>query len=159
MLGLAAAAFGYVAVAGSAAPKTAPLCQVDRITDGDTIDVRCGGGAEHTLRLKCIDAPEHDQAPWGERATRALRQGLGDQVRVVAHEQDPYGRTVATIYSPDGRDNYNLAMVRAGHAAVYDRYCENPRYPRAAEEARTQDRGIWARPGLHQRPWRYRAQQ
>ena len=136
----------------------APLCRVDHVTDGDTVDVTCDG-TERTLRLNCIDAPETDQNPWGERATRALGEGIGDQVRVNAHDQDQYGRTIATVYTADGQHDLNLAMVRAGHAAVYDRFCDWGEYQQAEQKARNDDRGIWSQSGPHQRPWQYRANQ
>lgn len=150
-----ATGMAFTASVHAQSARNAQLCEVIQVTDGDTIDVECAGSA-YTLRLKCIDAPERSQDPWGARASRALRQGLEKKVRVVAHEQDPYGRTVATVYTADGRQNYNLAMVRGGHAAVYDRYCSNESYSQAEAKARAEGRGIWSESGLHQRPWRYR---
>jgi len=76
----------------------------------------------------------------------------------VAHDQDQYGRTIATIFSADGDHDLNLGMVRAGHAAVYDRYCDRAAYQRAETSARDDERGIWSEPGLQQKPWRYRHQ-
>jgi len=74
-------------------PADAPLCQLEHVADGDTVDVMYDG-TERTLRLNCIDAPETGQSPWGERTTRA---GIGEPVRVVSHGQGPNGRAVAMI--------------------------------------------------------------
>ena len=41
------------------------------MTDGDTIKVRCGEGAQTTIRLAGIDAPEKKQA-FGQRSKQAL---------------------------------------------------------------------------------------
>lgn len=133
-------------------------CAVDHVSDGDTLDVQCGGQS-YTLRLKCIDTAEKSQRPWGQRARSALIERLGgDRVWVVAHERDPYDRVVATIHDQQGRD-INLAMVRAGAAAVYDRYCDRGAYEQAERRAREAGIGIWSEPGLHQRPWEYRHNQ
>lgn len=124
--------------------------------DGDTCTIR-DGAAELTVRLYCIDAPELDQYPWGDRARAALGLSSGDRVTLVRHGADRYGRVIAEIIRPDGQ-NVGLELVRAGHAAVYRRYCPAGAYYRAEDEARRAGVGIWRRPGEQQTPWEWRRQ-
>ena len=111
------------------------------------------------MRLHCIDAPERDQVPWAKRSRRHLRELASDEVRIIELERDRFGRLVADVYGtgPE-RPLINLEQVRDGHAAVYRRYCADPRFERAEGEALAAGRGIWSRPGDHQTPWSYRRQ-
>src|SRR5450432_3832713 len=101
----------------AAATAVAPLGQdftgrVIAITDGDTIRVMHDGASER-VRLWGVDAPETKQA-FGTRAkqfTGDLAFGLTVTLRV--HDVDRYGRQVAEIILPDGR-NLNHEIVRAG---------------------------------------------
>lgn len=122
--------------------------------DGDTCTV-ITGATEVKVRLYCIDAPELDQYPWGDRARAALGLSRGDRVTLVRHGTDRYGRVIAEIIRPDGQ-NAGLELVRAGHAAVYRRYCRTDAYYRAEDEARRVVEGIWLRPGEQQTPWEWR---
>lgn len=129
--------------------------EVAAVHDGDTLTVH-----HHQdwlrVRLHCLDAPESDQRPWGDQATTALRDLAppGSRVDLRVHTRDVYGRLVAEVLV-DGVE-VNLVQVRTGRAAVYRRYCEDRRFFRAEAEAREAGRGIWAEPGLHQTPWRWR---
>ncbi|WP_353744165.1 hypothetical protein [Halomonas sp.] len=46
-----------------------------------------------------------------------------------------------------GERRLNLAIVKAGQAAVYDRYCSDGRYPMAERQARQEEQGVWVEPG------------
>ncbi len=131
-------------------------CRVERVLDGDSLRVLCADGPLE-VRLYCIDAPEREQVPWAKQSRRHLRVLASDQVELVELERDRFGRLVAELYGsgPD-RPLLNLEQVISGNAAVYHRYCDDPRYERAEREAREAGRGIWARPGEHQTPWTYR---
>ena len=124
--------------------------------DGDTCTV-LEGATELKVRLYCIDAPELDQYPWGDRARAALGLSRGDRVTLVRHGVDRYGRVIAEIIRPDGQ-NAGLELVRAGHAAVYRRYCPADAYYRAEDAARRAGGGIWRRLGEQQTPWEWRRQ-
>ena len=50
----------------------------------------------------------------------------------------------------------NPALVEAGQAAVYPRYCDDSRYVEAQKRAQAARRGIWAKRGEHQTPWTWR---
>lgn len=142
--------------AAKAPAKDARACTVRSIGDGDSLRLRCG--AERLqVRLYCIDAPEMEQAPWGQRSRDHLRAITPKQVRLIARDQDSYGRIVAEVFTDDaGHLNLNLAMVRSGNAAVYERYCHDGIYFQAEKEARQSRVGIWKRPGAQQTPWSFR---
>ncbi|MBK1701405.1 thermonuclease family protein [Thiococcus pfennigii] len=133
----------------------ATLCRVAAVGDGDSLRLVCAGETRET-RLYCIDAPEIGQHPWGRASRDYLRRLVPPEVEIRVIETDRYDRLVVLVTDPAGNEPVNLAMVRAGQAAVYDRYCSDPRFTEAESEARRQRRGIWARPGAHQRPWDYR---
>ncbi|RUR52102.1 thermonuclease family protein [Vreelandella populi] len=48
---------------------------------------------------------------------------------MVTHDRDRYGRLVGEVLS--GGRSLNLAMVEAGQAAFYNRYCSGARYSAA----------------------------
>jgi len=130
-------------------------CQVIRVVDGDGVRLNCGPGRENlNVRLYCIDAPEMNQEPWGSIATAHLRGLLGPTVTLETIELDRWGRTIGRIHQ-DGLD-INRRLVYDGVAAVFPRYCKDSEYYEAETGARRNDRGIWAEPGLHQRPWEWR---
>jgi endonuclease YncB( thermonuclease family) len=135
-------------------------CAVDHCHDGDTCTLVCG---RHTdtprrvkVRLHCVDAPELAQAPWGRWSAEALRwyAPAGTVVDLEAVTRDRYGRTVGVLHARGVR--VNVEMVRQGFATVYEKYCAEPAYYQARDEAKAAGRGIWAVPGQQQRPWEWR---
>lgn len=140
----------------------APLaCAVSYVADGDTMELLCDG-AKQRVRLHCIDAPELDQSPWGRASRNHLRSITPRRVILIPKPakhgyRDRFGRTVGEVLVP-GEDplSLNIAQVRTGNAAVYSRFCDEDRYYRTEEIARSARSGIWARSGAHQTPWRYR---
>ncbi|AGA91881.1 micrococcal nuclease-like nuclease [Thioflavicoccus mobilis 8321] len=140
---------------GTAANAAGTLCRVDAVRDGDSLRLVCDGETREA-RLYCIDAPEIGQRPWGRASRHFLRRITPSEVRIQVMDTDRYARQVVLVTSAAGGENLNLAMVRAGQAAVYRRYCTAPRFAAAETEARRQHRGIWSHPGGHQRPWEYR---
>ena len=135
---------------------TSQLCQLERVADGDGLDLRCNGEPVRT-RLYCIDAPELGQKPWGQKSKDYLRQIIHQQVRLKTRDHDRYGRVVAEIFSADGvEQNFNLAMLAAGQAVAYRRYCEESAYLEAEQQARDYRIGVWSQPGQQQKPWKWR---
>jgi endonuclease YncB( thermonuclease family) len=132
-------------------------CRVLSVHDGDTLRAECEG-EKLKVRLYCIDAPETGQRPWGTESRDYLRQLVpqGATVRLEVHDRDRYGRYVAEVFR-DG-DNRNRRMVRAGQAVVYTHYCPLIYFGYYLDEtaARRHKTGLWARPGLQQRPWEWR---
>lgn len=92
---------------------------VECVHDGDTITADAA-----RIRLYGIDAPELAQA--GGKASRDYLAALvdGRSVEIIPQDTDAYGRTVAVVRLPEGRD-VNAVMVEAGHAWVYAQYCRN----------------------------------
>ena len=147
---------GDLIAAGWSGARQGQACRLDRVLDGDSLKLVCKGRPVE-VRLHCIDAPEKAQRPWSQRSKTHLKEMAVGELELVAMSRDRYGRTVGEVFSgsPERR-SLNLEQVRSGQAAVYDRYCEDPRYPRAEREAREAKRGIWQRRGDHQRPWTFR---
>ncbi len=131
-------------------------CQLVAVVDGDSLRLNCQGKTV-AVRLHCIDAPEKQQKPWGNRSREALKALAPQQLELVAIEKDRYGRTVGDVYTADAAHVLlNLEQVKTGNAAVYVQYCEDKRFFRAERDARKAKLGIWSRKGEHQTPWTFR---
>lgn len=132
------------------------VCALDQVLDGDSLRLDCHGDPLE-VRLHCIDAPEKDQQPWSDRSRANLRRITPQRVEVQPVEIDRFGRTVAEVYATGvKRYSLNLEQVRGGHAAVYPRYCDDPRFFRVERQARRASAGIWSTLGEHQTPWAFR---
>lgn len=117
------------------------------ITDGDTFKVAIKG-IESVIRIACIDAPEMSEDPWGSMSKDALTGMLkiGSTVRLLEHDTDRYGRTVAEVYKGKGK-NIGLTLVKKGYAEVYDEYayqCDETKLRKAERRARRKEKGVWA---------------
>lgn len=142
----------------TAAP--ADTCSVASIYDGDSLRAVCDG-EKVKIRLHCIDAPEMAQRPWGTESRDYLRRITPATIRLRRLDTDRYGRIVGEVYAGSAADTaaaepLNLALVRAGQAAVYPQYCRDGRYYAAERQARDAGLGIWARAGEWQQPWAWR---
>jgi micrococcal nuclease len=117
------------------------------VSDGDTITVMHDGKAER-IRLNGIDAPEKSQ-PFTNRAKQFVSELAFDQeVTVETRGQDRYGRTIAEVFLPDGR-NLNQEIVKAGFAWWFRRYAPNDKeLERLETEASDAKRGLWVDPEL-----------
>jgi len=138
-----------------AIPLAAVTCIVRTFTDGDTLKLDCGGGP-FAARLHCIDAPELDQQPWGERSRDNLRRITPATVRVVEVARDRYNRSVVRIFDPTTDTELSARQVRDGAAAVYTKYCHDQALLDLQSIAEAERIGIWGTPGSHQTPWIYR---
>ncbi|MEQ9223881.1 MAG: thermonuclease family protein [Salinisphaeraceae bacterium] len=130
--------------------------EVGKIFDGDTFVLDQGRSDEGIhIRLFGIDAPESSQA-YGEQATEALKQAIDNrEVVVEVTDRDQYGRSIGEVFVNGG--SVNLWMVQAGHAWVYRRYNEDPRYLSAQRQAQNNQWGLWRLPSdQRQPPWQYR---
>jgi micrococcal nuclease len=125
------------------------------IQDGDTLTVWVDNGATTRIRLWGIDAPEKRQA-YSNASKRYLSNlAYGKRVRLLVRDTDRYGRTVAEVILPDGR-NANQEMVRAGYAWWFRKYAPNDSVlERLEDEAHKGKRGLWADPHPVP-PWEYR---
>ncbi len=133
-------------------------CVMERCHDGDTCTLVCAG-ERVKVRLHCIDAPEIGQANWGKLSRDYLnrRAPARKAVELVRMTRDKYGRTVGVLLF-DGV-NINLNQVQAGWAAAFPKYCKEPVFYQAQENAQANRRGIWQTDGQQQKPWEWRADQ
>ncbi len=123
--------------------------RVRQVIDGDTITVSGVG----VVRLLGVDAPEktggyRDSEPFGDAAAKYMRELLaGRDVRLEYDGplKDPYNRTLAYVFLPDGR-LANVEIIRAGYAETYRRfeYRRKTEFFAAERDAKAARRGMWA---------------
>ena len=108
-------------VAHSAPPETL-TGKVVSIADGDTITLLVGK-TQHKIRVSDIDCPERKQ-PFGTKAKQfAGKMAFGNVVTVRVVTTDRYGRLVARVILPDGKD-LSTELVKAGLAWHYKKYSQ-----------------------------------
>ena len=97
---------------------------IDRVIDGDTVvaHLQIMPGKEwhgEHVRVQGINTPELSQSG-GAAARDFARQLLPLEMAVtfVLTKQDKYGRVLAKIVLPDGRD-FGDTMIAAGYAVPY----------------------------------------
>lgn len=149
------------AFVGSAQPATGVTnAVVVRVIDGDTADIRQDDRGRLRIRILGINAPETHRKGWSvgcygpESAAWATSfLPVGQRVSVTGDPTqaatDRYGRTLAYIDLPDGRD-FSMESVRAGMSKVVT-YGKRPvaRFDdlSAAETAAKDHRaGLWGEP-------------
>lgn len=145
-------ALTWPALAGDTTPR---LCDLVRVTDGDTLRLSCDSESL-AVRLYCIDAPEMAQTPWGTAARRGLERLASKRLELTTITTDFYGRTIGELRNPATGLNLGLELVKSGHVAVYRGYCDSLLYKTAQLEAKDAGFGIWSVAGNHQAPWDYR---
>lgn len=138
---------------------------VQKVSDGDTLNVLDETGQKHRIRLAFIDAPELKQ-DFGEASQKFLEnQLLNQKVEIVVRDIDRYQREVATVYWY-GKD-MNLIQLKQGNAWHYQEYAkskkgQNPSdfrlYEYAEHQARNQGLGLWENPNALA-PWVFRKNQ
>ena len=135
-------------------PAAAPgrTATVTRVVDGDTAHVRLRG-QDVTIRFIGVDTPE-TVAPgqpiecYGPEASRfTTRELTGETVRLEFDVEriDPYGRTLAYIWMPDG-SLFNKTLVRRGFATVATYPPDTKyvgRFEASERAARDTGRGLW----------------
>ena len=132
------------------APPAAVLVRLERVVDGDTIDVRIGETDER-VRLIGIDTPERGQ-PGADEATARLEALLADvalYLEADTTERDRYERLLRYVWTLDDAGIWtlvNLTLVTEGLATAYpfppdEKYAE--RFGAAEAVARAERRGIW----------------
>lgn len=127
---------------------------VERVVDGDTVDVRIGGTSER-VRLIGVDAPESvaRNVPvqcFGAEASAALAELLppGTTVNVErdVEARDHYDRLLLYLYRPDGLFvNQWLLESGLGEAVSYEpNVTHEPALTRARHRAARELVGLWA---------------
>jgi micrococcal nuclease len=134
---------------------------VERVVDGDTIDVRpATGGDPVRVRILGIDTPEtvDPDAPvgcWGPEASAWAHQLL-DHAEVtltgdpaLVSDYDRYGRLLRYVVLPDG-SNYSVVAADAGMARAYifgdQRLTEAANITAAQANAQHSGAGLWGPP-------------
>jgi micrococcal nuclease len=120
---LALAAPTLAAAQAAQSPAT-----VNRVVDGDTVDVQLADGTTERLRLIGIDTPEvlDPRKPvqcFGREASAHAHelldgQAVGIEPDASQGERDIYGRFLAYVWLPDGR-NFGEVMIADGFAHEY----------------------------------------
>ena len=125
------------------------------ISDGDTISVLHEGKAEK-IRVYGVDCPESHQ-DFGQKAKQFTSSMVfGKVVEIQPKDTDRHGRTVGLV-TLDGK-SLNEALVKAGMAWVYVKYCKEPfctQWNQSQEEARSKRIGLWSIPNPTP-PWEFR---
>jgi len=128
------------------------------VSDGDTLTVLAAGDRQVKVRLYGVDAPETGQ-DFGRRAKQAASElAFGKAVRVRPARVDRYGRTVAEVMLPDGRD-LGREIVRRGMAWHFVKYAPADKELASLQaKAKEAKRGLWSQPGAVP-PWHWRSGQ
>jgi len=133
-------------------------CRIRHISDGDSFI--CTDGRR--VRLLMIDAPELSQAPYGRQARNYLMRIMPESSVVTltfdVRKRDRNGRLLA--FAQRGNLDINRQMLRSGMAVVL---VYPPNVARvdalraAADSARREQLGLWARNAFECLPVNYRA--
>ncbi len=117
-LAITEGAAGWVASAPLGTRPDATRVRVERVIDGDTIDVEA---AQTRLRVRFygIDTPERDERCYTEASARATAL-VGSAVILVpdARQQDPNGRELRYVFTPEGR-SVDATLVAEGLARAW----------------------------------------
>lgn len=134
---------------------------VERIVDGDTIDVLIDG-QEERVRLTGIDTPEIAHEAFGDRRANdaecfadeahSFVAGLlpiGSQVRLERDVvgRDDYGRLLAYVYRAEDGIFVNLEIIRQGYASpltIAPNVTHHELMVQAARDAERDDVGLWS---------------
>ena len=128
--------------------------KVVSITDGDTFTAINKDNLQLKIRVYGIDAPEKKQA-YGSKSKDYLSSLIfGKNITIDVQSKDRYGRYVANVYSPDGKD-VSLLMIHEGMAWHSTQYDNNRIYDEAQEVAKKAKRGLWA-DSSPVAPWEFR---
>jgi|TARA_R110000803_G_C11794709_1_gene298533 micrococcal nuclease len=103
-------------------------CTLDRVIDGDTIDVHIDLGfnvilSKQRVRLAGIDTPESRTRNLGEKALglkakERLIELCGEKLQVQSLGKGKYGRILGIPHTIDGEDICAM-LITEGHAVEY----------------------------------------
>ena len=125
--------------------------RIDRVSDGDSVQMRLENGTKVRMRLSAVDAPEKRQA-FGDRSKKNLAALCLDRNAVATFVSfDRYLRSIVELQC-DGI-NAQEHQLRAGMAWVYEQYARDyPHFRPMENEARAAKRGLWSDPTEPVRP-------
>lgn len=92
---------------------------VGYVFDGDTVSLK--GSQGRRLRLWGVDAPEKGEKGFSGAKIALERMILNRRISYIEIDRDHYGRIVARIFLPDGRE-VNRLMINSGAAREYCSY-------------------------------------
>jgi micrococcal nuclease len=103
-------------------------CNLDRVVDGDTIDVDIDLGfnvvlSKRRVRLLGIDTPESRtrdlaEKALGLKAKERLKELCGEKLQLMSQGTDKYGRVLGIPHTIDGEDICQI-LIDEGHAVPY----------------------------------------
>ena len=103
--------------------------ELDRVVDGDTVDVILDLGFDVKLhkqrvRLASIDTPESRTRDLAEKklglaAKERLKELCVGTFKIKSLGKGKYGRILGIPYTEDGQDICQM-LIKEGHAVVYD---------------------------------------
>ena len=129
--------------------------KVVSISDGDTFTAINKDNLQLKIRVFGIDAPEKKQA-YGSKSKEFLSSLIfGKNISIDVQSKDGYGRYLAYVYSPEGKD-VSLLMIHEGMAWHFTKYDNNEVYEAAQAGAKKARRGLWADPSPIA-PWDFRS--
>ena len=139
------------------------LCAAQRFTvkvvgisDGDTFTAINNDNLQLKIRIYGIDAPEKRQA-FGNKSKEFLSSLIfGKSITINVQSQDSWGRYIAYVYTPEGKD-VSLLMLQAGMAWHFDKYDNTTSYSTAETAAKRDKKGLWIDTNPVA-PWDFRAQ-
>jgi endonuclease YncB( thermonuclease family) len=153
---LLAATCACAAISPVAAQVTQSAVTVIRVVDGDTVDVQTADGRTERLRLIGMDTPEvvdprtAVQCFGREASSRAHElldgQSVGLELDSSQGERDRFGRMLAYLWLPDGR-NLGEVMIADGfaHEYTYDQpYAYREAFKAAQDAAMVNQVGLWS---------------
>ncbi len=139
------------------------LCSAQRfsvkvvgITDGDTFTCINDDNLQLKIRINGIDAPKKKQSFCNKSQEYLSSLIFGKRINIDVQSKDNYGRYLAYVYSPDGKD-VALLMLHEGMAWHFTKYDNNKVYSDAENVARKAKRGLWS-DSSPIAPWDFRTQ-
>jgi endonuclease YncB( thermonuclease family) len=137
--------------------QTSQNATVERVVDGDTIEVRPAVPGTESVRLIGVDTPEtvdpgEPVQPYGPQASAFTKRQLeGKRVTLIFDQEktDQYDRALAYVRVGGQASTFNETLLRQGYGQLLiispnDRY--EDRFRQAQEEAKRAQRGIWGLP-------------
>ena len=97
---------------------------LDRVVDGDTVDLHVDLGFRAMMHLRVrvagIDAPERYSDGGVEAMAWLTGRTVNKPLVLVSQRGDKYGRWLGLIYVGDEEVSVNAQMIEAGQAVAYD---------------------------------------
>src|SRR5829696_4654735 len=148
---------GSLFFATPALTQTSQTVTVERVVDGDTIEVNPAVSGTQDVRLLGVDTPEtvdpnEPVEPYGPEASAFTKRQLeGKRVTLTFDQEktDQYGRALAYVRISGQGETFNETLLRQGYAQLYvvppnDRY--EVTFRRVQDQARLERQGIWSLP-------------